>query len=325
MPTAGWRAFTAAGAALEGRLDQALAGAGRARAAPRTALPMGFVRLHGGRTTVIVDAAPPPTGRASANAPCLDPGDGADIGAPPADRQLRLGRQPSGRNGAARGAPRHRIRRWAFAAIPRRAWRRRGADRRRRRACFTDAPDEVWAQIELATRGARLIFGHNGYVATHGLTHVRELELTLDGRVLAGEDTLGAMTAADRKRFETIMERTRNIRASNFDIRFHLHPEVDAALDLGGTAVSLALKSGEIWIFRHDGVGEMVLEPSVYLESGRLQPRAHAARSCFRRAGDRLRLPDRAGPWRRRKIPPSAIRDDRLSDDHVQRPTVRRT
>ena len=37
--------------------------------------------------------------------------------------------------------------------------------------------------------------------------------------------------------------------------------------------MSLALKSGEIWIFRHDGLAEMTLEPSVYLETGRLKPR----------------------------------------------------
>ena len=30
--------------------------------------------------------------------------------------------------------------------------------------------------------------GHDGYVATHGLTHARTLELTHDGRALAGED-----------------------------------------------------------------------------------------------------------------------------------------
>ena len=57
-------------------------------------------------------------------------------------------------------------------------------------------------------------------------------------------------------------------------IRFHLHPEVDAQLDLGGAAVSIALKSGEIWVFRHDGMQELSLEPSVYLETGRLKPRA---------------------------------------------------
>ncbi len=59
-----------------------------------------------------------------------------------------------------------------------------------------------------------------------------------------------------------------------FDIRLHLHPEVDAAVDLGGAAVSMALKSGEIWVFRHDGGHGLSLEPSVYLEKGRLKPRA---------------------------------------------------
>jgi len=33
------------------------------------------------------------------------------------------------------------------------------------------------------------------------------------------------------------------------------------------------LKSGEIWVFRHDTTAEMRLEPSVYLEKGRLRPR----------------------------------------------------
>ena len=38
--------------------------------------------------------------------------------------------------------------------------------------------------------------------------------------------------------------------------------------------MSLALKSGEIWVFRHDGRTKLSLEPSVHLEKGRLQPRA---------------------------------------------------
>ena len=50
--------------------------------------------------------------------------------------------------------------------------------------------------------------------------------------------------------------------------------EVDATLDLGGAAVSMELKSGEIWVFRHDGKFNLALEPSVYLETGRLKPRA---------------------------------------------------
>ena len=43
---------------------------------------------------------------------------------------------------------------------------------------------------------------------------------------------------------------------------------------MGGWAVSMALKSGEIWVFRFDGEVELALDPSVYLEKGRLRPRA---------------------------------------------------
>ena len=53
----------------------------------------------------------------------------------------------------------------------------------------------------------------------------------------------------------------------------HLHPEADARLDMGGSAVSVSLKSGEIWVFRHDGRARLALEPTVYLDSGRLTPR----------------------------------------------------
>jgi hypothetical protein len=35
----------------------------------------------------------------------------------------------------------------------------------------------------------------------------------------------------------------------------------------------MELKSGEIWVFRHDGRAQLTLEQSVYLEGGRLAPR----------------------------------------------------
>jgi uncharacterized heparinase superfamily protein len=59
-----------------------------------------------------------------------------------------------------------------------------------------------------------------------------------------------------------------------FEIRFHLHPEVDAAIDMNGAAVSMALRSGELWVFRFDAVCDLSLDASVYLEKGRLRPRA---------------------------------------------------
>ncbi len=261
--------FHGGGRGLEGRLDQALAASGvRAHATEGPA--MGFVRLHGGRTTVIVDAAPPPSGRASVNAH-----------ASTLALELTSGRRPLIVNcgsGAAfgpewrragRATPSHStlcIRGYSSSRLAHAGLIGGGAE------MLADAPHEVWQKTELGDVGTRLIFGHDGYVATHGLTHVRELELALDGRVLVGADTLGAMTATDRRRFDAVMARSHHAGVA-FDIRFHLHPEVDAALDLGGTAVSLALKSGEIWIFRPEAGAEMSLEASVYLEKGRLRPR----------------------------------------------------
>ncbi|MES2549089.1 MAG: heparinase II/III family protein, partial [Pseudomonadota bacterium] len=59
--------FHGGGRSAEGRLDQALASAA-VRAGATPAIAMGYARLHGGRTSVIVDAAAPPGGRAARTA-----------------------------------------------------------------------------------------------------------------------------------------------------------------------------------------------------------------------------------------------------------------
>ena len=120
--------------------------------------------------------------------------------------------------------------------------------------------------------GVEIQVTHDGWVRTHGLLASRRLLLSHDGRHLTGEESLLADTAEHRRRFDLVMTRT-GLDGSPVSVRFHIHPDVDATLDLGGTAVSLALKSGEIWVFRHDGVAELSLEPSVYLEKGRIKPR----------------------------------------------------
>lgn len=262
--------FHGGGRGAEGRLDQALASAG-GRAVTAHGLAMGYARLAAGRTTVIVDAAAPPTGSASDNAHAstlameltsarrpviVNCGSGASYGAD----WWRAGRAtPLHSTLCIRGLSSSRI---ESEAGP------EGTGR----GVLAEVPDQVWAQVDSDLDGVRLLGGHNGFGPTHGMTHVRELMLSIDGRHLKGEDTLGAMTAADRKRYEKVIARL-GAEGIRFDVRFHLHPDVDAALDLGGTAVSMALKSGEIWVFRHDGVGELSLEPSVYLEKGRLKPR----------------------------------------------------
>ena len=78
---------------------------------------------------------------------------------------------------------------------------------------------------------------------------------------------------ADRQAFDRAMDRV-SLQGIGYAIRFHLHPDVDASVDLGGQAISIALRSGEVWVFRHDGVADLALAPSVYLEKGRLKPRA---------------------------------------------------
>lgn len=262
--------FHGGGRGAAGVLDQALAEA-HGRAVTAHGLPMGYARLAAGRTTVLLDGTAPPAGRNSCNAHAstlafeltsgrrpliVNCGSGAGFGA----EWRRAGRAtPSHSTLCVRGFSSSRL-------ATETGWP--GA-----RAELDEVPEQVWAEVQNEPEGIRLLAGHNGYAPTHGLTHVRELILSVDGRTLAGEDTLGAMTGPDRRRFDKVMERTR-MQGVDFDLRFHLHPEVDAAIDLGGSAVSLALKSGEIWVFRHDGVGEMRLEPSVYLESGRLKPRA---------------------------------------------------
>ncbi len=257
--------FHGGGRGPEGRLDSALAATGtKPGRLPR--LAMGFARIAAGRTSIVLDAAPPPTGPAS-----------RDGHASTLAFELTSGRRPLVVNcgsGAPFGSDWHR----AGRATPSHSTlclrgmssaRIGGSDPD---ALIVEAPDQVWAQSDADMEGLRLLAGHSGYAPTHGLTHVRQLELSVDGRGLTGEDTLGAMTPTDRRRFELALDRL-PARGIAFDIRFHLHPDVDAVIDLGGSAVSMALRSGEIWVFRHDGVAALSLEPSVYLQKGRLKPR----------------------------------------------------
>jgi len=138
---------------------------------------------------------------------------------------------------------------------------------------LTKMPTDVPVQMVKAPDGLRFEGGHNGYVPAYGLTHARILDLTFDGRAVAGEDMLAALTPKDQKQFDKAMDLKR-LEGIPFEIRFHLHPEVDASLDMAGSAVSMALKSGEVWVFRTDGRTKVFVQSSVYLERTRLKPRA---------------------------------------------------
>ncbi|GGE20565.1 Uncharacterized conserved protein, heparinase superfamily [Gemmobacter megaterium] len=255
--------FHGGGRGLEGRLDHALAQSGIKPMVIR-GLAMGFARLSSGRTTVIIDAKAPPEGRASvaAHASTLA-------------FEMTSGRRPvivSCGSGAPFGAEWRRAGRATAShstlAIDGYSSSRLGQGER-----LTDRAHVVPARMTQGPEGQALLIGHTGWAATHGLSHMRGLELSPDGRALMGQDTLGALTGAERRRFDAVMSSVK-LQGVAFSIRFHLHPDVDAQIDLGGAAISLGLRSGEIWVFRHDGVATLSLEPSVYLEKGRLKPRA---------------------------------------------------
>ncbi|PIE10709.1 MAG: heparinase [Rhodobacterales bacterium] len=260
--------FHGGGRGLEGRLDHALADA-EDRSRPEPGLHMGFTRLQAGRSTVVMDCAPPPTGDAarSAHASTLA-------------FELTSGRRPvvvncgSGMDfgiewrRAGRATPSHSTLSLGGLSSAQLANTDRNGDE-----LLIDGPQETPWDSARTPEAFRIEAGHDGWRHSHGLTHARTLDLHFDGRVLVGEDILTTLSPEDEEGFDQMLDR-RNLDGVPFAIRFHLHPDADASLDLGGNAVSISLRSGEIWVFRCDGPAAMSLENSVYLESGRLRPRA---------------------------------------------------
>ncbi|QYK42248.1 MAG: heparinase II/III family protein [Paracoccaceae bacterium] len=256
--------FHGGGRGAEGRLDAALAASGiKGQAGGGPA--MGFLRLSGGRTSVIVDAADPPGGRA-----------GTSAHASTLAFELTSGRRPvivSCGSGDAFGGDWRRAGR-ATASHSTLALEGYSSSRFGRGLgdALTERAHVVMARHTTGAEGPGVYLAHDGWSRTHGLTHGRNLWLSSDGRRLVGQDSLGPTTAAERAALSAALRRRQGAPLT-FALRFHLHPDADVALDMGGTAVSIALRSGEVWIFRPADARGLALEPSVYLERGRLHPR----------------------------------------------------
>ncbi|MGY6410913.1 MAG: heparinase II/III family protein [Alkalilacustris sp.] len=254
--------FHGGGPAPAGALDLALAEAGL-RPRPRPGGAMGFARLAVRRTTVIVDAAPPPPGpRAQASTLAFELTSGR--------RPVIVGPGP----GAAFG------RHWARAArataaqatLALEGW---SSARLGPAARLGDGPESGFASLpgpvrltrEGAGPAATLELSHEGWVRSHGVVHVRRLSLAADGRTLWGEDALLPLTPAQRSRFEALA----GPEGVAFALRFPLHPDVAPALAADG-AVRLGLRSGETWLLRADGAVP-ALEPSVHFDLDHPAPR----------------------------------------------------
>ncbi len=108
---------------------------------------------------------------------------------------------------------------------------------------------EVTVRRDSAGGGAVLEAAHEGYMARFGLVHRRRLTLETDGLCLRGEDCLQGRGG------------------SNFVLRFHLHPTIEASIAPGVAAgaptIRLRLADGQVWLFASDG-HQPGLEESIY-------------------------------------------------------------
>lgn len=260
--------FHGGGRGMDGRLDAALARS-RVRARHADGRAMGYVRLAGGRSSIIIDAGLPPKGFASVEAHASTLAFELTSGRRPLIVNCGSGRGfgPEWRR-AGRATPSH-----STLCLDGLSSARLGPkDHASGLEPLVDGPTQVPVELGQISDGLQFQGGHDGYAASHGLTHARTLEISFDGRGLAGEDMLLALSDAEKERFGTALDAT-GTKGVAFDIRFHLHPDVHVSQQAGEPVVTLELRSGEKWLFRHDGTQRMRLEPSVFLETGRLKPR----------------------------------------------------
>ena len=262
--------FHGGGRGIDGELDRALAVSG-ARKQPGEGLAMGFARLSAGPTSLILDAAAPPVGAGRENGHAstlafeltsgrrpliVNCGSGVPFGA----NWIRAGRATASHSALEiRGDSSSRF-------------GRRSLIRPKLKDCLADAPRDVRIKRSADSDGPCLWARHDGYRPAYGLAHERVLELSADGRSLSGADSITAKSNEDRKAFDGAMDKA-PLPGIPFCIRFHLHPGADAEIDVTEGIVLITLKSGEIWIFSHDGNAHLTLEPSIYMEIGQLKPR----------------------------------------------------
>ena len=260
------------GRGAPGRLDAALARSG-VRPSRVKGLAMGYARLGGRRVSLIVDAAPPMLGPGSFEAHASSLAFELVSGRQPIVVSAGSGRHfgPSWRRAGRATASHSTLSLLGYAS----ARLARGGDRQDpERQDFVSGPTLVEVQEAQMKTAEGIALSHDGWRKTHGLVHLRSLQLDRDGSLLRGEDGLAAMTERDRLTLDKVLARLPGDLGLRYAVRFHLHPDAAAEIDMGGTAVSIQLPNRETWVFRYGGEAKLTLEPSVYLDSARVKPRA---------------------------------------------------
>jgi uncharacterized heparinase superfamily protein len=257
--------FNGGGSGVPERIDQALAEL-KLGVQMKPKLAMGYARLAGGRVVLVMDGADPPGGDAatSAHAGTLA-------------FEMSVGRQPVVVNagpGRAFGGD------WAVLArqtaahstveIDGRSSARletRGIAVRAFGARLVGGPSFVSVRQAQDATGQWLLATQDGYVASHGLLHERRIFVDAKGMEARGEEILTVADARARAQFD----RSGTDGAVPFAVRFHLHPDVEAEFDAARQLVTLALPTGELWVFRAAG-GVVQLEESIRFDTEAPRP-----------------------------------------------------
>jgi uncharacterized heparinase superfamily protein len=225
-----------------GHVERVLAAAGGSLQALAQAPQTGFQRLAAGKTIAILDCgAPPPAGfdrAAHAGTFALELSVGRErlivnCGSHPEDATWREAMRATAAHSALVVADTN-----SSGLFP------GGVGHR---------PGTVICKREESGGSTWLELSHDGYRRHFGLRHRRRLYLAQGGADLRGEDALDGP------------------RPAPFQLRFHLHPDVQVSLVQSGQAAILKTAGGVGWRLRVEG-GAMSLADSVYLgERGRIR------------------------------------------------------
>ncbi|MBP7242635.1 heparinase II/III family protein [Amaricoccus sp.] len=240
------------------RIDKALAEL-RLETQPRPRLPMGFARLTGGRTVLIMDAAAPPAAEAASRAHAGTLAFEMSVG-----RQPLVVNQGPGRSfGADAALAARQTSAHSTVEVD-------GASSARFVAgALASGPSLVSVRLAQDASGMWLLATQDGYVASRGLLHERRIFVDARGAETRGEEILTVTDARARETFDRAAQAGGG--RLGFAARFHLHPDV-AVLEDEPQAPLLKLPGGEAWEFRAGG-GEVSVEESIYYDAAAAAPR----------------------------------------------------
>ncbi len=217
----------------------------------RQAADWGYQRMTGGQTRVIVDAAPPPVQRLARG------GSASTLAFELSDGPHRLIVNCGGPGGGSADFP-------AGLADALRATAAHSTLIVADTNSTATYPDgslgrgvyEVACDRAETDAGSRLEVSHDGYVRRFGFLHKRQLQLSANGRELAGEDLL-----------LPVGRRVRMRSAQPVAVRFHLAPDVEVTQTADGLGAVLRIEGGPLWQFRCKG-GTLGVDDSLWVDGG---------------------------------------------------------